>query len=120
MPALRFESQHVADFPKQGNQVEIGVLDGDPACFGARKIQDGIDQRQKLASGLPDRVGHFFLLGLQRRIVQQVAQPDDGIERCPEFVTHAGEEGALRAVCLFGLTLGLRQFADQCRHVQRQ
>ena len=44
-----------------------------------------------------DGLGEFALLGLQRRVEQQLRHADHAVHRRADLVTHVGEEVALRA-----------------------
>src|SRR5581483_4926129 len=65
------------------------------AGFDLRKVKDVVDQLKQMVRTILDVLHEPLLLVIQvpsRLLAQQPGKTDDGIERCPQFVTHAGKE----------------------------
>ncbi len=101
-------------------EIEIDDVDRHLAGFDLGEIEDLVDQREKRATGAGHRAGHVALFAIEAGILEQVAHADDGVERRAQFMAHDRQEAALGQVGLFGLGLGLGQFADQGRDIGGQ
>ena len=66
-----------------------------------------------------DRGGVVALLGVERRLQQQAAHPDDRVHRRADLVAHRGEERALRGVRLLGDLARFLRLAEQPRVLDR-
>ena len=56
------------------------------------EVQDIVYKRQQVFAGLPDDINIGFLFFSQVFFSQQLAETDNGIHRCTDLMTHAGEE----------------------------
>ncbi len=78
-----------------GVQLDLAGLD-------LGEVEDVVDDRQqRVARGL-DRLRVLLLLGVQRRVEQQPAHPDDRVHRRPDLVAHRRQERALGLVRVLG------------------
>ena len=65
-------------------------------------IQNIIDDREQMLCTVSDLLQRFPGLSVQLLILQRKGiQSDDRIQRCPDLMTHAGQEGGLGLVGLF-------------------
>ncbi len=70
----------------------------EPAGLDLREVEDVVDDRQERLARRVDGLGVVALLGVERRVEQQPAHPDDGVHRGPDLVAHRGQERALGLV----------------------
>ena len=92
------------------------------AGFDLREIEDAVDQIEQVLAGRLDplQVANRLRLPLVfRRLLQQLAVENDGVQRRAELVAHAGEELALGARRLLGALLRDPQLVDQHRPAAR-
>ena len=93
--------------------VERPPVEVDPAGLDLREVEDVVDDREEGVAGGPDRVDVVALLGVERRVGEEPAHPDDRVHRRPDLVAHRGEERALGLVRLLGHLAGLARRAEQ-------
>ena len=117
--------EHVAHGVQQRSRVEHDRFKRQRTRFDLGKVQNLIDQlHQRLGRGV-HTAAIAFLLGIQRRALEQIQIPGHRAERCTQFMAHLREKftfcpiGAVRFVArLPHLLLGcpaVFQFAFQCR-----
>jgi len=76
-------------------------------------IQHVVDQRQKRGRRRGDSLNVAFLLGAQRRPVQQIRHAEDSIQRRSQFMASQGDRMRLAREC------GLRRRAARSRCIQQ-
>jgi hypothetical protein len=101
--------QHGRDVGNQGIKMEIGFFQREFTGLNLREIEDGVDDFQKVLAGRLDLVQAIRLLVRHAGTPQHVRHAGDGIERCPDFVAHVGQEGTLCHIGTFGGFLRLEQ-----------
>ena len=77
---------------------DVGELQFHPPGLDLRQVQDVVDQRQQVSSGIEDVLDVTGLLLVQvpeHLLVQDLREPDDGVERGSQLVRHVGEEFGL-------------------------
>ena len=82
----------------EGAQRHVTELDRHRPRFDLRKIEDVVDQAQKIRSRAVDSTREFGLLGVEialRIVGQQFGKDEQRVERGPELVRHVGEEFGL-------------------------
>ena len=84
------------------------TVDAHPTGFEFGVIQNVVDQGEEVSGGFPDAGGILATVGALdpgKFLMHQLSITDDGIQWCPQFMTHICQEDALRGTGLF------RQFA---------
>ena len=99
-----------ADIVENGGQVEIGTFELQSAGFDLRKIEDVVDDRQQVATGVVDLVEAFALFGGGAVPAHQMIEAENGVHRRAYFVRHIGQKSAFGAVGPFGGILGRSEF----------
>ena len=66
------------------------------------EVEDVVDDGEQRVGGGLDRLGVVGLLGVEARLLEQPAHPDDRVHRRPDLVAHRREERGLRLVRLLG------------------
>src|SRR6266550_93341 len=87
-------------------QIERGQLDFHLAGLDLRKIEDVVDEREKLRAGAADVAQVLALLVAERpghSVEQHIGETIDRVERRPKLMAHAREEGALVQARRLGL-----------------
>ena len=101
---------------QQAGDVELLGEDRHPTGFDLGQIEDVVDEHELVLGRLVDlrQVGDvgviaevFGLFG------EQLAVADDGVQWCPQFVGHAGQELGLVAGGDFQRLVGFLQFVEQ-------
>src|SRR5262249_46470870 len=93
-------------------EVEFGNVDLHPTSLYFGQIEDIVDQRQEVtashqhAGQVRYELRELLFLGL---FFQHFTVADDGIQWCPELVTHACQEDAFCSVRRFGGVTGLTE-----------
>ena len=82
--------------------------------FDARDVQDLVDQIEQMLPAADDLLHALAVLRRQRILLKQLREPEDGVERRAQLVTHAGEEVALGAIGAVGFDTRIPQ-----RHFHR-
>ena len=101
--------QQVADLVGGDLKIEIQRLQLEPAGLDLGEVEDVVDDGQQGLAGLVDG-GHIVgLLGIQRRLAQQLGHAQHAVHRGADLVAHGGEEFRLGAGGGLGLLLGLEQ-----------
>lgn len=103
------EMQHRLDHLAHIDFIDVQI---DIAGLDLGKVEDLVDQFEKMAAGRVDVAGIFGDLFRRQRVTvagKQIGKADDGIQRRAQFVAHVREERALGPVCGLGLLLGLDQ-----------
>jgi len=72
----------------------------------AGDVQDLVDEPEQVPSALQDLLHALLLPGLQAVHLQDLAEPQDGVEWGTQLVTHPRQELTLRAVGPLSLLLG--------------
>ncbi len=88
---------------------ELDGFQAQPAGLDLREIENVVDDLEQRVAGCPDRLHVLMLLGRQLGFEQQAGHADDPVHRCPDLVTHRGEELGLQAGQLLQLLVALRQ-----------
>ncbi len=73
------------------------------SSFNASNIQNFIDEREQMAAALENVADALFLGGSETRLVEDLAKPENSIERSAQLVAHTREELRLRQVGGIGL-----------------
>jgi hypothetical protein len=80
------------------------------ARLDARDIEHFVDERQQVATGLENVVGAFALAGGGRFELDELAESENGVQRCPQLVAHPRQKLALRVARGFrGLACGAQR-----------
>ena len=97
-------AHHLADAHRLGRHVQAARLD-------ARDVQHFVDQGEQVSAGFQNLVA--TLLHARRRRIQldQLAEPEDRVQRRPQLVAHPREKFALGAARGFG------RFARRAQHI---
>ena len=96
----------------QGAQIKSFGIDLNSAGFNLRKVENVVDDRQKVPAGamdLPDVPQLFGLTQPFKLFFQHLAVADDRVQRSTQLMAHIGKESTLRAACLLGHFFGLPQ-----------
>ena len=99
-------------FERLGNcdrQIEGNGFNGQFACLDFRKIENVVQNDQQGIGGTAHDVEVIPLCWVERRVQRQFSHADDAIHRCPDFVTHIGQEITLGTAGGFGGGLGFLQ-----------
>ena len=106
MGARRHQLHHVFD---RLVEIEVEGFDLELAGFDLREVEDVVDDRQQRLA----RAAHGFqerpLLGVERRLEQQLGEPQHAVHRRADLVAHVGQELALGLARVFGGGLGRAQ-----------
>ena len=87
------------DDPPQVHRLGVEL---DLAGLDLGEVEDVVDDGQQRIARCLDRLGVLLLLGVERRVEQQPAHPDDRVHRRPDLVAHRREERALGLVRVLG------------------
>ena len=120
VPLAHLNGKHPPHVVEGCVEVELRRHHASQAGFHPREIENRIDQPQQRLSRAGDRARHIALLGIEVRFSQKVAQTNNGVQRCSQFVADTGDEQALRAARRFRLALRFRQFRDEARYIERK
>ena len=85
---------------QQAGDVELLDEDGHPPGFDLREVEDVVDEHELVLGRLVDlrQVGNVGVIAeVFRFLGEQLAVADDGVQRRPQFVGHAGQELGLVA-----------------------
>ena len=107
--AVRLHREKVDGLMHPGPEVEARRLQLEPPGLDLGEVEDVVDEAQEDVGGEPDLVHVVGLLGIELRLAQELDDPEDGLDRGPDLVTHVREELALRVRGLFGLVPGLHE-----------
>jgi hypothetical protein len=97
---------------------ELAHLELNPPCLELRKVEHIIDESKQVLLTPPHSPQVLELLvvhGSRDPVFEQLDVPRDRIQRCPQLVTHAGEELRFCLVCILGLGTGCARFLVQSR-----
>jgi len=86
-------------------QLEIGGFDIEFARLNLREIQNVVDDGQERGAGVVHLTDIIALLRRELGFEGEMREPDDGIHRRADFMTHVGEEHGLHLSGLLGLFL---------------
>src|SRR5260370_29680177 len=81
-----------------------------------REIEDVVDEGQQMPSGLQDvlQVLRLLVIDITEHLLREdFREPDDGIQRRPEFVAHVGEKLGLVAAGGFELPALVRDLPEE-------
>ncbi len=90
----------------------FAAIDLNSAGLNLRKVENVVDDREKVPAGamdLPDVPQLFGLTRPFKLFFQHLAVADDRVQRSTQLMAHIGKESTLRAVCLLGHFFGLPQ-----------
>ena len=88
-----------------------------PAGLDGRDVQDLVDQGQQMPGGREDEMEVLALLLFQLLQLQQLGEPEDGVQRGAQLVAHPRQVLALGRVRLVGRLLGLPQLHGALPHL---
>ncbi len=77
--------------------------------FDLGQVENVVEQRQERRGRGLDRFQALALIGIECRIQRELGHADDAVHRCPNLMTHVGEEFALRPASFHGLVAGGQQ-----------
>ena len=103
------QAEHVHQLLAQLAQREIAHLQLQRTFFEFGRIQNVVEQAQQGAPRLPHGGQLALLLWVQGGIEQGLGKPQNGVQRCADFMAHIGQKAAARLAGLFGLLFGLAQ-----------
>ena len=110
------QAEHVQQLLAQLAQREIAHLQLQRTFFEFGRIQNVVEQAQQGAPRLPHGGQLALLLWVQGGIEQGLGKPQNGVQRCADFMAHIGQKAAARLAGLLGLLFGL---AQQQAHFRR-
>jgi hypothetical protein len=76
---------------------EFDVLELQAAALNACEIKNVINQAEQRLPVVGDDVEELMMFRVERRFLEQLGHPEDGIQRRPDFVGHARKEFRLGA-----------------------
>ena len=107
----------------QTGEIDLFEIEVHLAGLDLRQIEDVVDQAEEMPAGIADlgEVGQKLVLPLVLRgLVQHLAVADDRVQRRPQLVAHAGEEGRFVLARHFELLVEIAELLRRPVDVGRQ
>ena len=93
---VRLQLDEVAALFDEMHQINWLLMQFVPAGLDARQVQDFVDQIEKVLAAGVNIACILLVVGVFERaehlVFHHFGEAEDSVERCPQFMTHGGEE----------------------------